>query len=446
MSNSAMRVFVSIILLAIFTGIFLQAVVAGDDVPRPIVHYPERNVAMTEKWKEAKDGYSNPRKYIPPVVEGAGKNCVKCHKVLTPLAVKDWEDSKHFEKDVGCESCHNDHSNLIMPTPDTCGTCHASETMQHRAGKHSIAWGVKVASGGKSGGAGRFLAQYEEMKEGSCGGCHSVEDKCDSCHTRHKFDPKEALEPSACGTCHMGPDHAQLDYYESSKHGVIFNIEGKGVEEGGRAPTCVTCHMQAGNHDVSQGLTLGGASQGKFIGNKDTGAKYSKNPNGIFMNEITPETYKRERAKMVAICMDCHSKRFSEHKLAVADGIKIASDAVVGEAIKVIKGLYNDGLLNPMPEDRPENPFVGKKLMLTGHQLYEQTSGVEALFFEMYKFDLVHAWKGAYHFSPDWTHWYGNAPMKLKLSRIKNEANQLRRLDKLEKELGIEAEKVEFGE
>lgn len=99
-----------------------------------------------------------------------------------------------------------------------------------------------------------------------------------------------------------------------------------------------------------------------------------------------------------------------------------------------------------MPEDRPENPFVGKKLMLTGHQLYEQTSGIEALFFELYKFDLVHAWKGAYHFSPDWTHWYGNAPMKLKLTRMKNEENQLRRLDKLEKELGIEAEKVDFGE
>ncbi|MEK7829174.1 MAG: hypothetical protein AAB256_05245, partial [Deltaproteobacteria bacterium] len=60
--------------------------------------------------------------------------------------------------------------------------------------------------------------------------------------------------------------------------------------------------------------------------------------------------------------------------------------------------------------------------------------------------DLVHTWKGAYHFSPDYTHWYGNAPMKLKLSRIKNEANQLKRLNKLELKLNIAPEKVEFGE
>ncbi len=440
------KVSIAVLILSfLFAALYFHGGLTADEgLPLPITGYHKRNVPMTEKWKEAGEGYSDPYKYTPPVVEEAGKDCLKCHKVLTPMAVKDWEESKHFKKDVGCENCHNDHSNLIMPTPDTCAKCHANEVLQHRNGKHSIAWTKKVTAGGKGGGAGRFLAQYEEMKEGACAACHSVENKCDSCHTRHRFSPEEAREPAACSTCHMGPDHAQLEYFESSKHGVIFEIEGKGFEDGGRAPTCVTCHMVGGNHDVSQGLTLGGSSQGKFIGKKNSGIGYSKNPNGILMNEITPDDFKRERAKMVRICINCHSKRFAEHKLAVADGIKIATDGVLGEAIKVIRDLYFDGLLNPMPEDRPENPFVGQKLMLTGHQLYEQTSGVEALFFEMYKFDVVHAWKGAYHFSPDWTHWFGNAPMKLKLSRIKNEANQLRRLHKLEQELDVTPEQVEF--
>lgn len=430
-----------------FCALLYSICLAGDElVPMPVKGYHKRNVAMTKKWKEAGTGYHDPYSYKPPVVKGAGKDCVKCHKVLNPVVVKDWEESKHYRKDVGCAACHNDHSNLIMPTPDTCGKCHASRVIQHRTGKHAIAWNKKVTSGGKGGGAGRYLAQYEEMRESGCGGCHSVETKCDSCHTRHRFDAAEAREPAACGTCHMGPDHAQMEYYEASKHGAIFDIEGKGFEDGGRAPTCVTCHMPGGDHDVSQGITIGGASQGKFIGGTNSGAEYRKDPNGILMNEITADDFIRERKKMVRICINCHSGRFAEHKLSVADGIKIASDGVAGEALKEVKALYDEGLLNPMPEDRPENPFVGQRFMLTGHMLYEQTSGVEALFFELYKFDLVHAWKGAYHFSPDWSHWYGNAPMKLKLSRIKNEANQLRRLHKLEIEAGITPEKVEFGD
>jgi hypothetical protein len=238
----------------------------------------------------------------------------------------------------------------------------------------------------------------------------------------------------------MGPDHAQYEYYESSKHGVIASVEGKTYEEGGRVPGCVTCHMWKGNHDVSQGITIGGSSQGKFVGNNPSGDSYHRDPNGIAMNEITTEEFKRERDKMVGICKNCHSERFARHKLSTADGIKIATDGVTGEAIRIIEGLRADGLLNPMPEDRVENPapFPGKKeIWLSGHQLYEQVSGIEAKFFHMYKFYNIHAWKGAYHMSPDWTHWYGNAPLKLTLSEIMDDANMIRRLHALEKKAGI---------
>ena len=166
-------------------------------------------------------------------------------------------------------------------------------------------------------------------------------------------------------------------------------------------------------------------------------------PTGITMNEITKEDFLREREKMVAVCAKCHSERFARHKLASADAVKIASDAIAFQAIKVLRGLYKDGLLNPMPKDRPANPlspgnqFPGEAWWLTGHQLYEQTSGIEAQFFRMYKFDLVHAWKGSYHFAPDWIHWHGNAPLKLDLSEILSEENTLRRLDELEKKEGI---------
>lgn len=44
--------------------------------------------------------------------------------------------------------------------------------------------------------------------------------------------------------------------------------------------------------------------------------------------------------------------------------------------------------------------------------------------------------------SPDWTHWYGNSPLKLTLSEIWGDANMIRRLDALEKKAGIKWQDV----
>ena len=45
----------------------------------------------------------------------------------------------------------------------------------------------------------------------------------------------------------MGFDHPQWEMYSTSKHGTIWQIEGK---SGKRAPTCQTCHMSGGDHNV----------------------------------------------------------------------------------------------------------------------------------------------------------------------------------------------------
>ncbi len=407
------------------------------EIPTPQKGYHDRYTSMTASWNDAGQGYYDPTQYTPPNVPEADgkKNCVECHEKYTPSAVEEWKASKHGKNGIDCSVCHGTHPQVFMPLPKTCGTCHPGRVEQHFAGKHG-----RYGFYGAHTQAGRRGAQYEEMKEMGCGTCHSVALKCDSCHTRHRFDPAEARRPEACATCHMGPDHAQTEYYESSKHGVIASVEGKIFEEGGRAPGCVTCHMSRGTHDVSQGITLGGSSQGKFIGNNPSGDAYHPDPNGINMNEISPDDFKRERDKMLAICKNCHSERFARHKLNTADGIKIATDGVTGEAYKIIQGLKDDGLLTPMPSDRIENPAPfpkGKDIWLTGHELYEQVSGIEAKFFHMYKFYNIHAWKGAYHMSPDWSHWYGNAPLKLMLSEIWEDASMIRRLNALEKKQGI---------
>ena len=96
------------------------------------------------------------------------------------------------------------------------------------------------------------------------------------------------------------------------------------------------------------------------------------------------------------------------------------------------KRLYKDGLLDPMPENRMPNPVTGKNLTLTGQQTYSNTSGIEAEFFETYKYALIHSWKGAYHMNPDYTHWYGWAQLNLDLEKIKSENSSLRRIAALE--------------
>ncbi len=132
-----------------------------------------------------------------------------------------------------------------------------------------------------------------------------------------------------------------------------------------------------------------------------------------------------------------------------ADEIKVQSDKKAGEAIAIIKGLHKEGLLDPMPEKRPLNPVTGTQLTLTGQQTYSNTSGIEAEFFEMYKYALIHAWKGAYHMNPDYAHWYGWAQLNLDLEKIKGENRTIRKIAALEKtqkaEEGGEKKAARFG-
>ena len=49
----------------------------------------------------------------------------------------------------------------------------------------------------------------------------------------------------------MGFDHPQWEMYSASKHGVRHGLKQIGLlPETAVAPTCQTCHMQEGNHEV----------------------------------------------------------------------------------------------------------------------------------------------------------------------------------------------------
>ena len=121
-----------------------------------------------------------------------------------------------------------------MPTPDTCGECHDAQVKQFKSGKHALAWAAMKAMPTIH---WQPMAMTEGMK--GCGACHKIGLKtpqemkdlrqtsggygvasCDACHTRHTFSKKEAQQPQACETCHMGFDHPQWEMYSGSKHGV----------------------------------------------------------------------------------------------------------------------------------------------------------------------------------------------------------------------------------
>jgi hypothetical protein len=222
----------------------------------------------------------------------------------------------------------------------------------------------------------------------------------------------------------MGPDHPQIEAYLSSKHGVMYSLEGDEWNWSSpttfTAPVCTTCHMPGGTHNVNFGITIGGTSAGSTL---------AGSPQPFPMGTIDSATFTTNRNDMISICTQCHSETFASEKLSTADDVKNNTDALAGEARNIIIQLYNDGLLDPMPADRPVNPVTGYNLTLMGHQTYSHTSGIETLFFEMYKYDVVTAWKGAYHFSPDHTHWYGWAAANEKLELIKAEDSRLRALD-----------------
>ncbi|MDF1563043.1 MAG: multiheme c-type cytochrome [Deltaproteobacteria bacterium] len=379
-----------------------------------------------------------PKKKTPP----AKSDCAGCHQKETPGVMKPFSDSAHAGE-VSCEACHGESYEANHPAPgakrrkavgkDTCGGCHAQATADHEKSAHSI--GLRAGSActrnekhatdpdadcgtchekdtavprtGKQ--CALFLAQSPTMQQQGCSACHAVEQRCDSCHGPHDTDLRIVKDPAVCATCHMGPDHAQWEMWKTSRHGIAWKQLGPE-----RGPDCQRCHMPGGTHDVSYGISLDLA-----------GVPY---PQPLFG---------KRRAEMLDVCDDCHTRAFSARALEGADVVHAESLAMVQAAAAIIEALEAEGLLMPSIAERPAHPLFGKKLELGGHMLYEDLSGVETLYFRMKTFAFLSAFKGAFHQSPDYTHWYGNAPLKLLLSRIRSEAATLRRLKLLEEKLEL---------
>jgi hypothetical protein len=386
------------------------------------------------------------------------QKCVTCHKVLTPGIVTDWQLSKHSQNEVDCATCHGDeHTNAKnvekaqVPTAETCAMCHEERVAQFKSGKHAVAWAAVKAMPPT-----HWLPM--EMTEGmkGCGGCHKIGLKteeeikelkksgsgfglasCDACHTRHTFSVKEASQPQACQTCHMGFDHPQWEMYSSSKHGVRYLLKQNGIlPESASAPTCQTCHMPEGDHGVGTAwgflavrLPMPEDKQWaadralilQALGVLDPEGKPTARLDVVKaanVARLTQEDWQTERDKMLKTCGTCHSSNFAAAELEKGDQMIRQADRLMAEGISIVAGLYKEGLLK-----KPDNYAYAFPDLLTFH---DAPTSVEQKLFVMFLKHRMRAFQGTFHANPDYALWYGWSEMQRDLGEIRSEAEEMR--------------------
>jgi hypothetical protein len=388
----------------------------------------------------------------------AAKSCASCHEKVTPGVVSDWRISRHHEFEVGCADCHgeghtgtNDVANVKIPTPDTCAECHEQQVTQFKGGKHALAWAAMEAMPTIH---WQPMAMTEGMK--GCGACHKIGLKteeqikglkktsagfgvasCDACHTRHTFSKKEAQQPQACQTCHMGFDHPQWEMYSSSKHGVRNGLKQMGIlSTNAAAPTCQDCHMGGGHHGVDTAwgflavrLPLPEDKEWaadrvtilQALGVLDPEAKPTARLEVVKaakVAKLTQEDWQKQRDMMLANCNKCHSGNFAKEQLAQGDNMIKAADRLMAEAIRIIAALYKDGILA-----KPANYASAFPDLLTFH---DAPTVIEQKLFVMFLEHRMRAFQGTFHSNPDYALWYGWSEMQRDLTEIKALAAELR--------------------
>ncbi len=391
-------------------------------------------------------------------VADPSEQCVACHEKINRNIVADWRQSRHSEVKVGCADCHgethtssNDVANVKLPTPETCGECHDVQVKQFKTGKHAAAWAAMKAMPTIH---WQPMAMTEGMK--GCGACHKIGLKteqeikdlkktsggfgvasCDACHTRHTFSKKEAQQPQACQTCHMGFDHPQWEMYSSSKHGVRALLKQTGTLPADTpAPTCQTCHFQKGDHGVQTAwgflavrLPMPQDKQWaddratilQALGVLDPAGKPTARLDVVKaanVARLTQEDWQKQRDQMLSTCNQCHSMNFARQQLEHGDNMIREADHLMAEAIRVIAALYKDGLL-----PKPKNYAYAFPDLLTFH---DAPTVIEQKLFVMYLEHRMRTFQGTFHANPDYALWYGWSEMQRDLTEIKSLAADLR--------------------
>jgi hydroxylamine dehydrogenase len=365
------------------------------------------------------------------LVRASGK-CAECHSRQQYSVVHEYELSAHARKGVNCLDCHQpadkqekkDHHGFVIATkltPGNCRSCHENIYQQFLHSRHAAtSWAAIYGEKGLSPEQVSFAEQYQPggvkrpphpfvTLEGTsamtsgCVQCHSIgrpnDDgtigNCTACHARHLTSAALAREPRTCGQCHMGPDHSQIEIYEESKHGVLFNAQQAKLNLDAPpktlttrdmfVPTCATCHMSGINgnkvtHDPSERLSW-------FLANAIT----EKRPN-----------YQQAQANMKQICLQCHTPPLIERVYSQAEQVVANTNDHVKEAKAIVDGMRSSGALTGPPFSDP----------------------IDFIYFDLWHYDGRTSKHGAFMGGADFVQWHGNYPMLAKMVELRARANQ----------------------
>jgi len=380
--------------------------------------------------------------------EERAATCVDCHREGNPGIYYDWKRGMHAKVGVGCMDCHeapDDSSSMVsryhleyspvpvtaLVTPARCGTCHQEETEQYARSKHANTleivnkidlWMIHGMNNEVERATGCFachgsVVRFDVDGRPAVGTWPNVGvgrvnpdgtlGSCTSCHTRHGFSVVEARKPEACDQCHLGPDHPQIEIYNESKHGTIYHAEGDSwswrtddmrwmAGRDYRAPTCASCHMseagEAGKtHDVTGRLSW------------ELQAPLTVRPEN-FVPFPAAGSWQQERAKMEAVCRQCHSSGWTKSHFDNLDRVVENYNEVYYRPVRAMfTRLYDAGALSA-------DSYFDERL--------------EWEFYEFWHHEGRRARMGTAMMAPDYAWWHGFYELKHRYGTFMEEAEK----------------------
>jgi hypothetical protein len=368
------------------------------------------------------------------LVRATGK-CAECHSRTQYSVVHEFELSKHAQEGVTCLDCHQpaqnqegvDHHGFTITaslTAGNCRQCHESVYQQFLRSRHAApSWAAVFGEQGLTAEQVAFSETYQpggtkrpphpfvtlegpSAMASGCSQCHAVGKPnadgtigtCTACHTRHTSSVEIARTPRTCAQCHMGPDHSQIEIYEESKHGIMFEAQesqmnlaaapGSLTTRDMFVPTCATCHFSGINgmkttHDPSERLSW-------YL----YAAVSQQRPN-----------YARAQAEMKQICAQCHTSALVDRVYTQAEQVVATTNERVQAAQAIVDGLKKENLVSAKPFSSP----------------------VDFLYFDLWHYDGRTAKHGAFMGGADFVQWHGNYPILTKTVELQSMADELRR-------------------
>ena len=205
---------------------------------------------------------------------------------------------------------------------------------------------------------------------------------CTVCHERHTFSIEDARKPEACGACHLGPDHPNIEIFQESKHGQKYLVDGEnwrfdsppGLWQPGdySAPTCAVCHMSgigvlATTHNVQERLKWDLMHKKSVVRSGDRG---NGEKGGPLMRQV---------------CANCHSTTHVRIQKETLDNSVALYNKYWEGAAKMKKELADKGLLGKDPWQ----------------------DGFQELMYYLWHHTGRRARQGAAMNAPDYAHWHG---------------------------------------